>query len=72
MSRFGYSRACLALGFVLGDLFEYYFFMSLKLHGPLFFLKPTCIAEMVLLIAFLGYKPMKKAFKVRIGSEKAA
>jgi TctA family transporter len=63
MKRFGYSLAALALGFVLGDLFEYYFFMSLKLSGPLFFLKPTCLLMIAILVLLFTYRYLVAGMK---------
>lgn len=55
MKRNGYSRPALILGFVLGDLFEKYTLLSLKIFGPLFFVTPislTMIAILVLVLLF--------------------
>jgi putative tricarboxylic transport membrane protein len=45
--KFGYSPGAIILGFILGKLFEYYFWQSLDLFGGWFFLTPIC---MVLLL----------------------
>lgn len=54
MERYGYSRAALLLGFILGSLFEEYFFHSLQLFGPFFFLRPASMVIIVLTALFLG------------------
>lgn len=58
LKSFGYPRAVLALGFVLGNLLEYYFFMSLRMHGSYFFLRPACFIMIVLLAGLFGYRPL--------------
>lgn len=58
LKRFGYSLPCFILGFVLGGLFEKYFWLAIKLQGATFFISsPYAIALTVLIIlAFtLGY-----------------
>ncbi len=52
MERLHYSRAALLLGFVLGELIERYFLVSLKAHGPFFFMRPITIA--IILLALIG------------------
>jgi putative tricarboxylic transport membrane protein len=52
MERFYYSRAALLLGFVLGELIERYFLVSLKAHGPFFFMRP--IALIIVALVVLG------------------
>jgi len=50
MERLHYSRAALLLGFVLGDLIERYFLVSLKAHGPFFFMRPIALAIIALVL----------------------
>jgi TctA family transporter len=53
MERLGYNRPALLLGFVLGETIERNFVVSLKAHGPFFFMRPlslTIIAVAVLCI----------------------
>jgi TctA family transporter len=50
MERLYYSRAALLLGFVLGELIERYFLVSLKAHGPFFFMRPIALAIVALVL----------------------
>jgi putative tricarboxylic transport membrane protein len=61
MRRYGYSRPALILGFVLGGLFENYSLLSIKLYGPLFFLRPIPLALLVIMIILLNYSNIKRA-----------
>lgn len=63
MKRFGYSRAALILGFVLGEPFEYYFFHSIMLHGSFFFLRPISLILIAICIAFIASELRKGAKK---------
>ena len=63
MRLFGYNTASLFLGYILGKLFEDYLFVSLQLSGPLFFLRPICLALIFLLVAFFLYGPVIKLIK---------
>lgn len=69
LKRFGYSLPCFILGFVLGSLFEKYFWLALKIKGGFFFVSsPYAIAlTAIIVLAFTaGY--LKKAYsKVRRG-----
>jgi TctA family transporter len=62
MNRFGYSRPAFALGFVMGELFEYYFFRSVLTAGRLFFLRPVCLIMVAILVGLFGYRPLKPVF----------
>ncbi|MFC1814473.1 tripartite tricarboxylate transporter permease [Thermodesulfobacteriota bacterium] len=62
MKRYGYSRPALLLGFVLGLLFEKYFWLSLKFWGPLFFMKPSFLIEMAIVLALFAYPYLRKVF----------
>jgi putative tricarboxylic transport membrane protein len=55
MDRFGYPRAALLLGFVLGSLFEEYFFHAYKTAGPLFFTRPISLGIIALIVLFLSW-----------------
>jgi putative tricarboxylic transport membrane protein len=59
MKRYDYPRPSLALGFVLGSLFEHYLNMSLMASGPLFFLRPISLALIVVTITILSIGPIK-------------
>ena len=63
MKQFGFSLASLCLGFVLGKLMEYYFFASLKLLGPFFFLSPICIVLMTIIVGLYTYRYISKGFR---------
>jgi len=55
MNRFGFSRPAFLLGFVLAVVFEKYFWLALKLQGPLFFLRPISLGLIALTIGILGF-----------------
>ncbi len=61
MRKYGYSRPALLLGFILGGLFENYSLLSIKLYGPLFFLRPIPLALLVIMIILLNYPNIKRA-----------
>ncbi len=63
MKRLGYFRPPLLLGFVLGELMEFYLLRSLKLFGPLFFITPICLAQFAIIIGLFGYPYVKKALR---------
>jgi putative tricarboxylic transport membrane protein len=55
MKKYDYSRPTLIMGFVLGELFEKYTTLSLKIYGPFFFTRPIfliIIAVAVIIILF--------------------
>jgi len=60
MKRFGYSRPALILGFVLGDLFENYSLLSIKMYGPLFFIRPISLTLFAIMILLLNYPYIMK------------
>jgi TctA family transporter len=69
MEKYGYSMPALILGFVLGSLFEYYFWHSLDIYGPIFFTSPISIVLLALIFAILGqdiYKPFLSRLKAFI------
>jgi putative tricarboxylic transport membrane protein len=63
MKRGGYSRAALVLGFILGRFFEDYFFLALQTLGPFFFLRPTSIGIIVIIISLYIYRPVLSFMK---------
>lgn len=65
MRKFKYPLGPLILAFVLGHLFEYYLFNALDFWGPLFFLRPICVAIAVVIFALFGYKPLVRFIKQR-------
>jgi putative tricarboxylic transport membrane protein len=60
MKRYGYSRPALLLGFVLGGLLENYSLLSIKMYGPLFFLRPIPLVLLVIMVLLLLYPYLKK------------
>jgi len=60
MKKFDYSRAAFVLGFVLGELFEFYLSRSLKIFGLTFFLSPACLTMIVIIIGVFSYPWFKK------------
>ena len=61
MERLDYSRPALLLGFVLGELIERYFHVSLQAHGPLFFTRPVSLAIIALALACLMWVRLRKS-----------
>jgi TctA family transporter len=55
MRRYGWPRAPLVLGMVLGDKMELYLWLSYTRYGLEWLARPTVIALMVLLIASIAY-----------------
>ena len=68
--RFGFNRPALFLGFVLGTLFERYFFIALRLEGALFFVRPISLALIAITIAVIAYDPVKGLIKRKRGVRK--
>jgi TctA family transporter len=60
MKRYGYSRPALLLGFVLGGLFEKYSLLSIKIYGPLFFIRPIPLVLFAIIILLLSYPHLMK------------
>ncbi|MBI5444642.1 MAG: tripartite tricarboxylate transporter permease [Deltaproteobacteria bacterium] len=60
MKRFGYNRASLLLGFILGLYFEEFFWISLQSRGALFFLRPGCLAVLAVMVCLYSLEPVKK------------
>lgn len=71
MRRFGYNRPGFFLGFILGVLFEKYFFIALRVAGPLFFVRPISLTLIFIIIALFVYKPLKGLFQRRRGVQRA-
>ncbi len=63
MKRLDYPRAPLILGFILGELFEYYLSISLKTKGPWFFMTPISLFMIAIIIALYGYPYLKAVRK---------
>ena len=60
MKKFGYSREGFLLGLVLGELFEFYLTRSLKIFGPTFFMTPTSLAILLLVVFVFAYPSLKQ------------
>jgi putative tricarboxylic transport membrane protein len=55
LDRYGYSKAALVLGFILGKLFESYFWLSINTLGPLFlFSSPISWVLVLVVLGLLG------------------
>ena len=65
MRRYGFNRPALFLAFILGGLFEQYFFLAVKTAGPLFFMRPLSLSLMVIILAVLSFDPMRRAWRRR-------
>ena len=67
LSAFFYSYALMHLfvGYILGPLFEKYFFLAYGSRGPLFFWRPISMVLIVLIVGLLLYKPVKGLFLAR-------
>jgi putative tricarboxylic transport membrane protein len=61
MRRYGYSRPALLLGFILGSMFENYSLLSIKIYGPLFFIRPIPLTLLIIMILLLNYSYLKRA-----------
>lgn len=64
MKRLDYPRAPLILGFILGELFEYYLSISLKTKGPWFFMTPISLFMIAIIIVLYSY-PLLRAIRRR-------
>lgn len=62
MKSYDFSRPPLIVGFVLGELFERYFFHSLKVEGPFFFVTPIGLSIIAMTIGLFCFPYLKKAF----------
>ena len=66
MKKVGYSRPTFLIGFVLGLLFEQYFWFAFKLGGPLFFLTPISLCQIALIIVLLSYSGVRTLFRILV------
>lgn len=71
MRRWHYNRPALLLGYVLGVLFERYFFLALAIDGPLFFVRPISLVLIVIIVATVTYGPLKDWLQRRRGARPA-
>jgi putative tricarboxylic transport membrane protein len=70
LKRLGYSRPAFLLGFVLGPLFERYFFHALQMHGPFFFMRPLSLTIIGLTLLLYCYPYLGKAYAHLFRSER--
>ena len=63
MNRFHYSKPAFLLGFVLGMLFEHYFWHALNLQGPFFFMRPVSLLIILAIVLIFVIKPLKAHFR---------
>ncbi len=61
--NFGYNTPALFLGYVLGGLFEHYFFFALGTAGPFFFLRPISLGLILVMIAVMCLHPIRNMVK---------
>ncbi|MCW4115756.1 tripartite tricarboxylate transporter permease [Aurantimonas sp. MSK8Z-1] len=52
--RFGFNRAALLLGFVLGPAVERYLEIALNIYGPAFIVRPICLILIALMVIALA------------------
>jgi TctA family transporter len=74
MRRFDYNRPALLLGFILGPIFEKFFFIAVHADGPYFFMRPISLSLIVAIVAVVAMTPIKallKKRKERLGELKA-
>ncbi len=62
IKKFGFNAPALFLGYILGSLFEKYFFISLAAWGPLFFVRPVSLTLILIIVALLAFGPIKRVF----------
>ncbi len=66
MKKYGYSRATLVIGFVLGPLLEHQFQLSLQLFGPAFLLvEPIATALSAALLASIAWSLIRAKRRAR-------
>lgn len=66
MKKYGYSRATLVIGFVLGPLLEHYLQQSLQLFGPWFlFTRPIALGLTIALVLGILWSLAKTWFRAR-------
>jgi putative tricarboxylic transport membrane protein len=70
MDKFSYSRPALFVGYILGQLFEKYFYIAYGTRGPLFFWRPISMVLITIILALLIYKPVKKLILARRRTER--
>jgi len=64
MKKFEFSRVTFIVGFVLGDLVERYFLLSVGTLGPAFLIKkPVALALLLVLIPVFGQQWIREAYR---------
>ena len=63
MVRLGYNRPALLLGFVLGELIERYYQVSMNAYGWTFFMRPISLAIIVVALVLLAW-PNRERIKL--------
>lgn len=71
MGRWNYNRPAMLLGYVLGILFERYFFLALGIDGPLFFVRPIALSLIAIIIGTIIYGPVVNWLQRRRGARRA-
>lgn len=62
--RFDFSRVTFIVGFVLGDLVERYFLLSVGIQGPAFLIKsPVALALLLVIIPLIGQRWIMSLFQ---------
>jgi len=64
MERLDYNRPALLLGFVLGDMLERNFLVSLHAQGPLFFTRPISMAIIVITVLCLLWPAWRRLARI--------
>lgn len=59
MKRYGYNRAALVLGFILGGYFEGYFWLSLQTGGPFFWMRPASLIIIAIIVGLYAFGPIR-------------
>lgn len=65
MKRLEYSRAALVLGFVLGELFEFYLARSLKIFGWTFFMSPASLIMLAIIVGVFCYPFLRNRLGIK-------
>jgi putative tricarboxylic transport membrane protein len=63
MKVYGYSRATLLIGFVLGELLERNYLLSMRLFGPEFLLRPITVGLIALAVVILVWPVARRSWK---------
>lgn len=72
MAKYGYSRATLVIGFVLGQLLEKNYLLTMRLYGWDFLLRPGVIIISSIVLATVVLPAIRKAYRTRADSGRGA